>query len=317
MNTYNNMKENMIYLCELSLFAMDHDQKNLYVKYISLLQFIINRRECSFEDIQNSVTISNAYGGKIPERTFQRHRDKIQQNFGITIHCRRKMYSISDEDIQKVEANQFYEWLKQSFALSDLISQNMSMNNRIVLDNTPAGQNHLPVFVEAMKNNLKIKITYHPFDLNPYDITICPYILKIFKQRWFVLGKSKDIRVYSLGRIDKCELTEETFNLPNNFDPEDFFLSTYGVTIYDKEQIATIIKIKVENQKNYLRELPLHESQVEHDMGSYSIFEYFLKPSLEFTMEMLSYGEKVEILEPKDFRDKVKAIISKMNKIYF
>ena len=151
---------------------------------------------------------------------------------------------------------------------------------------------------------------------DPYEKTIIPLVLKVFKQRWYVLGESDDIKLYSLGRMDACELTDEPFKLKPNFDPEKYFSFTYGVTLFDEKQKPSTIKIKAVYQRHYLRELPLHESQEETDMGNESIFTYFLKPSNEFIMELLSYGDGVEVLEPDSLRNEIKSRIEQMNKKY-
>jgi hypothetical protein len=307
-----------IYLQILNLSVMLNDPKTLYIKYISLLQFLIDRKSCTLETVQSSNELYVVYGEKISERTFFRHRREIEKNFNIKIRCSRlsQEYSISEKDIQAIESNYFYDWLKQSLSLSDLITQNISMNKRIILDNTPAGQDLLPKFVEAMRTNQKVKIAYHPFETSPYEVIINPLVLKVFKQRWYVIGESDKIKLYSLGRMNSCDITDETFELKKNFNPEQFFDFTYGVTIGDETQKPSTIKIKVEYQKHYLRELPMHDSQIEHDMGDYSIFEYYMKPSNEFIMEVMSYGDKAEVLEPIELREKMKAISSNMNKKY-
>ena len=297
---------------------MENDSKTVYVKYISLLQFLMKRHSCTFETIQSSSELTAVYGEQISERTFFRHRREIEKNFNIKIRCSRlsKEYSICEKDIQAIESNYFYDWLKQSLTLSDLITENISMNKRIILDNTPAGQDLLPKFIEAMRTNQKVKFTYRVFEKEAHDLIINPLVLKVFKQRWYVVGESDTIKLYSLGRMENCEVTTETFQLKHNFDPEGFFENTYGVTIGDETQIPTTIKIKVGYQKHYLRELPPHEPQTEHDMGDYSIFEYYLKPSYEFIMEILSYGDKVEVLEPVELREKMRDIVRNMNGNY-
>jgi hypothetical protein len=295
---------------------MENDQKKLYIKYIGLLKFIIEHNGCSWTSIQNSSEIDRLYNGPISERTFYRHRKQIEANFDIQIHFKNDRYFISDEDIDKIQSNHFHDWLKQSIALSELISENISMNHRIILDTPPAGQNLLPQFVEAMKGNLKMQILYQPFEKAPYEITIKPLFLKVFKQRWYVIAEADKTRVYALGRITSCKVTTSTFKLKNNFVPEKFFDHTYGVTIGDAMQIPATIEIKAGYQRHYLRELPLHESQEETNMGAHSTFTYLLKPSNEFMMELLSYGDGVEVLRPEWLRDAVRKKIEKMNQIY-
>ena len=64
-------------------------------------------------------------------------------------------------------------------------------------------------------------------------------------------------------------------------------------------------------QANYLRSLPLHPSQVEmYEQDGYCIFDFKIRPTLDFIQEVLKHGEDVEILLPewlrKDMTNKIK-----------
>ena len=48
----------------------------------------------------------------------------------------------------------------------------------------------------------------------------------------------------------------------------------------------------------------------------YSVFTYFLTPDYDFKQDVLSFGDKVEVLEPKELREEMKEIVEKLNKIY-
>ena len=48
----------------------------------------------------------------------------------------------------------------------------------------------------------------------------------------------------------------------------------------------------------------------------YGIFEYYLVPTYDFRQELLSHGPDVEVLEPKELRDEIKADIALMYKNY-
>ena len=62
----------------------------------------------------------------------------------------------------------------------------------------------------------------------------------------------------------------------------------------------------LERQDNYLRDLPLHESQKEAERTEeYSIFEFHLCPTFDFLKEILRNGEDVEIIEPLWLRNEM------------
>ncbi|WP_327983515.1 WYL domain-containing protein [Bergeyella porcorum] len=50
--------------------------------------------------------------------------------------------------------------------------------------------------------------------------------------------------------------------------------------------------------------MPLHHSQreISHTSDA-SIFEYHLVPTYDFVQELLSYGSRVKVLEPKSLQD--------------
>ena len=70
-------------------------------------------------------------------------------------------------------------------------------------------------------------------------------------------------------------------------------------------------------QSMYFRSLPLHSSQKEvetHD--DYSVFSYFLTTDYDLKQDILSFGDKVEVLEPKELRDEMKEMIKSLIIMY-
>ena len=73
-----------------------------------------------------------------------------------------------------------------------------------------------------------------------------------------------------------------------------------------------ILKVN-SGQANYLRDLPMHESQRETERtADYSIFEYHLRPTFDFQQEILWNGEDVEVLEPLWLRREIAGKIMRM-----
>ena len=66
--------------------------------------------------------------------------------------------------------------------------------------------------------------------------------------------------------------------------------------------------LKVEaTQAKYLRALPLHSSQQEQVCDGYSIFTYKVHLTYDFQQQIMSMGDKVEVVGPPQLRTMVRA----------
>jgi predicted DNA-binding transcriptional regulator YafY len=185
----------------------------------------------------------------------------------------------------------------------------------------PSGQQHLTTIVDAMRESVALSMTYHSFHREePSTFEVEPYCVKLFEQRWYMLGKSEgydELRLYALDRIKALEPTERKFKLPKKFDAAKFFEDYYGIIIGDEDFDVEPVALKVDSwQSKYLRTLPLHHSQVEVERNEeYSIFEYRLCPSFDFRQKLLSMGGSVEVLAPTDLvlmmRDEAQSTIER------
>lgn len=79
-----------------------------------------------------------------------------------------------------------------------------------------------------------------------------------------------------------------------------------------------IVKLKVYGkQVQYFRSLSLHISQKEEEThDDYSIFSYLLTADYDFRQDVLSFGDSVEVLEPKELRKSIKEIVKSLYNKY-
>ena len=159
-----------------------------------------------------------------------------------------------------------------------------------------------------MRDGVALSMTYQSFGKpEPSTFEVEPYCVKLFEQRWYMLGMSDKLRIYALDRIKALEPTERKFKLPKKFDAAKFFEDYYGIIIGDEDFDVEPVALKVDSwQSKYLRTLPLHHTQVEVERNDeYSIFEYRLCPSFDFRQKILSMGATVEVLAPATLIAKV------------
>lgn len=75
-------------------------------------------------------------------------------------------------------------------------------------------------------------------------------------------------RVYGLDRITSLKVTDVPFKMPKDFDVERIFSQSYGIYFPRPGQKPVTIRFKVTDEEaRYLRDLPVHRSQVEEARG--------------------------------------------------
>ena len=210
-----------------------------------------------------------------------------------------------------------------TISTSNLLINNVSLKDRIILEDVPSGREYLQPILGAMKQNRLIHITYYNYwrdDERQYYLK--PLCVKLFRQRWYMVGESRSTErriIFCLDRIRDFRLSSHTFEYPKDFYPEEYFDGCYGIIAGDDTDTEKVVLKVNSGQANYIRDLRLHESQVEKERNDqYSIFELRVKPTFDFQQEILWNGEDVEVIEPiwlrKEIAGKVKRMWNKYKK---
>lgn len=297
---------------------------NLFNRYVWLADLIYRKKKISFEEINEywQRASLNYNGEDIPLRTFHNHRKAIEQMFDINIECDKSNgYTYYIENTEDMKRGGVRSWLLNTFAVNNLINESRKLKQRILFENAPGGQEHLTTIIEAMRDNLGLLITYQAFwQDEAYTFEIFPYLMKVFKQRWYLIAYSPyrdKILIYALDRIAELATTDTPFSFPENSNLESFFDDSFGIIVDDNIEAENVV-IKVhKNQDLYIKSLPLHHSQKEvNQTSSYTIFSYYIKPTFDFIQELLSHGEKIEILKPEWLRNEVAKIVFEQCELY-
>ena len=275
-------------------------------RYVWFVTTIYSRGPITLEEIQHRFESHFGRGEELSERQFHRYTDAVEELFDIEIKYSRTQRGYVVADREGIYNMGMRKWLIQTFSVNSILHESQDLKNRILLENVPSGQQYLTTIVDAMREGVALTMTYHSFHREePSTFEVEPYCLKLFEQRWYMLGKSEgydDLRIYALDRIKALEPTERKFKLPKKFDAVKFFEDYYGIIISDDDYDVCPVALQVDaQQSNYLRTLPLHHTQVEVERNDkYSIFEYRLCPTFDFRQKVLSMGGSVEVLAPQD-----------------
>jgi len=309
------------YLCTIKL--KKRMAKNLLNKYVWLTETIYKARKISFEDINRRWLDNDMSENKpLSIRTFHKWRIAIEEMFGLIIENENSgQYRYYIQNADELKSGTLRSWLFNTFSVNNLLLDNMSIKNRILLEEIPEGQDYLPVILNALKKNQQLMMTYQSYwraESNTFEVE--PYCLKMFHQRWYLVARSPyydKVMIYALDRVDSLESTDVTFPYPDDFSPQEFFRDCFGI-IVDGDYEPENVRLKVSaGQANYLRSLRLHNSQDEVERTpDYSIFQLHVRPVFDFQQALLSMGEDVEVLSPQWFRDEMAQKIKRMNNKY-
>ena len=264
----------------------------LFREYIWLVNTIYKARKISLSEI-NEKWIETDYSGGVEfsRTTFHRHKIAIEDMFGIYIDCDRKdgfKYYIGNEYV--LQENSVQNWMLSTLNVSSLLAESMSLNERILLENVPSGGEKLNMLIKAMKESRKISITYRRYGghaTRTFDIE--PYCVKLFGQRWYLLGRFADrgFATFSLDRMLEVEMNDEKFKFDEDFDAASYFSECFGVMLDEKSKPERIVIRAYGYEPYYLRDLPLHHSQREIQ----STEEYILEPK-SLAEEIVEWHQK-------------------------
>ena len=269
----------------------------------------------------------NVLGTSLPKRTFADCLRAIEETFDIDISSDARngyRYRIVQRDW--LENDRVKDWLLSAFAVNGLLQDSRGLRERVMFEDIPSGNDYLLEVLNAMRENHVLAVTYQDyFDKEPRDILLEPYCVRVFRQRWYVVGVTENepkgdepteltnqgrIRRYALDRVVTLGQTDATFKMPRDFSVDDYFAHAFGIIVEPEEYDVEVIMLKVydiNHRREYLHSLPLHSSQREVDRHKdYSIFELKVAPTYEFIKELLSMGGEVEVISPEYVRQEVR-----------
>ncbi|MDE6642665.1 MAG: WYL domain-containing protein [Muribaculaceae bacterium] len=297
-----------------------NNQGYRFARLLWLYGEIVSKGAITFQQISESWANSslNRTGSPLSHKTFENHRKDVEDLFGINIECNRadNTYFIS---IQPNFAKATYDLLNGALLFNNLRSNPQIRDHVYPEQKYNEDTSKLFKVTEAILESRELRLRYrHNYDCNrEYDYQINPIAIKQFRNRWYIIGELETGNTYSfpLDRvmsIEKGDIIESS-----KLDVEELFADSFGI-IRDESVKSEEILIKVEReQSNYFKSLPLHSSQrVVSDTPEYVIFRLRLAPTYDFIMELLSHGDKIEVLEPRSLRYTMISKIREMTKIY-
>lgn len=280
--------------------------RELVKRYIWILETIKRHGRITRRELNRLWTNSSIGDGEpLSRRTFYNYRNSIEEVFNVSIEVDPSTfeYYVREDDGHNKSVS---DWLLNSAAVNEVLSQSRDVSSRIFLEDIPSSREHLATVIDAIKRSHIIKFDYTNFTRSRpvADIKFEPFVLKLFKQRWYVVGfnvKERKVKTYALDRMWRVSITDIDFVLPANFDPDDYFRDSFGIVVTHTPP-RTIVLRTDHLQAKYFRALPLHHSQQEIVHDGYSYFSYRMRVTGDLVDELMSFGPKVIVESPPELR---------------
>ncbi len=176
------------------------------------------------------------------------------------------------------------------------------------------GFEHFDLFYQACREKTPVSLVHYSYKKRNFSaLTIHPFMIKEFENKWYVMGfseKHNQIRTFGLDRVFDPFLLKKKYIPVEKSAREKEANDYYGVFPIPNQKKQGV-KIHVSALvTNYFEAYPIHESQLikKEESGS-SVISYNLIPTIELTRLFLSHGYHIKVIEPKwliEFTDNLK-----------
>jgi len=163
-----------------------------------------------------------------------------------------------------------------------------------------------------------LRITYRSFRARAESSYVfSPYLLKEYRNRWFVLGNAHlartTLQTLAMDRIENVEDADEdeTAFIPNTeINLDTYYSDVIGVTRSPNSKPVMVIFTSDHHNARYLLTKPLHPSQrVIKEDANCKTFRIDVIMNLELERELLGFGAAIEVLGPRILRKRVSTIL--------
>jgi predicted DNA-binding transcriptional regulator YafY len=165
---------------------------------------------------------------------------------------------------------------------------------------------------DSIYNKSAIEIKYQKINKEPEIKVISPYLLKAFRNRWYLIGfdhsKKEKARIYSLERINDIKDTDEIYYQTAAFDSSKFFEYIFGIFQDDDSEP---IKLELEFYNTAIQQVidqPLmlnQKQQLSEDKKVLKV-ELNVYNSGELIRAILGFGASVKVISPIEIIEIVK-----------
>lgn len=331
--------------------------RNALIRYKTIDRMVRNGRKATLEELMNACSDALLdYNGQssVSRRTIQHDLQEMRYSEALGYYAPlevvgRKFYTYTrpDYSITKlpltvddmVQLSEAVDVLRQmsgfcSFeGVADVVnrledhvaSMRFDAEPLILLENNEQlrGLKFITPLHDAIRNMTPLVVTYKPFAMPEAEtFTFSPYVLKEFRNRWFVFGQRHSTDPEIAARVNNLALDrieqivearkgESYIPRPQRFKPLEYFSAMIGVTRNVDSPVEHVVFRASPDNVPYVRTKPLHHSQqlLETLPDGSATFSIDVILNRELIRVFLGFGEQITILAPQQLVDNMRLIL--------
>ena len=222
----------------------------LFKQYVWLVDTIQRCKRITLADLNERwLRTELSEGRPLSRTTFNRHRNEVEEIFGITIGCDAdNRYYIVNSNLLRTDTVQ--QWMLSTLTVSNIVGEARNLHDRILLESIPTEGELLRQIVEAMQRGVLIDITYRRYGSTAdASWTIAPYCIKLFRRRWYLVGTirstgSQPVTHRGTGTLPVSATHRGTGTLPVSITQGDTSTLPVSVTQGDTDTLPITPEIK-------------------------------------------------------------------------
>ena len=239
-------------------------------------------------------------------------------------------FSINNMPLNELEINQLesamnilsqfkgmpqFEWVNELIPkLKQGITQQTQPHTIIDFDNNQylKGIEKLGELYNAIFYKKVLSINYQPFENEKsFLVTIHPYYLKQYNNRWFLYGYNPENKKYdwnlALDRIIALKEVKGIYQINKEINWQDYFDDIVGVTKPENAAVENMTLHFYGKTGNYMETKPIHGSQKSKWINSNTLeVNLQLIINYEFERLILSYANSVKVIKPLALKKMIK-----------
>lgn len=183
-----------------------------------------------------------------------------------------------------------------------------------------SGSQWVSALSKYIKDRKVLELTYKKFsDDSSKKHIVHPILLKEYRNRWYLvsmLDKNMHIVIYALDRIKNIAEHSHNYKSHPSFSSKNYFKHAYGITTFEDEPTEVILKASP-IQSSYFETQSLHQTQkIIEKTADYTLFSITIGITPEFLMDLQSFGDSVEVIEPASLRQEIKTRLENTLRLY-
>jgi predicted DNA-binding transcriptional regulator YafY len=328
--------------------------KNAFTRYRIINGLLSSSRRYSLKELAEKVNeqlVSDGFSS-VTERMIYKDIADMQTIYPVIVRKKsgKYYYEDRDESIENIplsdEDKKILEMALQTFSLykgSPFFDKFNNTINRLMAGSVlrklhkgdpsfhiqigemlgDTGQRWLEIIYEAIIDKKCLKMYYKPYGLSTKMRTISPYLLKEYRNKWYLVAYANEIKetgstnVFKLHRIEKIENSDSIYFDDPKFSKDEYFKHSLGVFHQHDQSPAKVTLCFKKQLIPLILENPLHPTMkiLEHSDELLRV-EIEVYNTIELKNMILSFGEHVNVEAPAFIVKEIKQAIHHMYDSY-